>query len=90
MLSSLPGHDPEGRQLVTSHLAYFVGVGCDATLGAGGSVFFASGKPAANQTASNSPKTRPFDTASVHTKAWMVLDAYLRERAERTPRSSSR
>ena len=49
MLSSLPGCDPDVRRLVTTHLAYFAGVGCDSALGAGGSVFFASGKPAATE-----------------------------------------
>jgi len=49
LLSSLPEHDPDVRRLVTTHLAYFAGVGCDSALGAGGSVFFASGKPAASE-----------------------------------------
>jgi fatty-acyl-CoA synthase len=49
LLSSLSGHDPDLRRLVTTHLAYFAGVGCDTALGAGGSVFFASGKPAATE-----------------------------------------
>jgi acyl-coenzyme A synthetase/AMP-(fatty) acid ligase len=47
--AALPGHDPDLRRLVTTHLAYFAGVGCDTALGAGGSVFFASGKPAATE-----------------------------------------
>ena len=49
LLSSLPVHDGGVRRLVTTHLAYFAGVGCDSALGAGGSVFFTSGKPAATE-----------------------------------------
>jgi fatty-acyl-CoA synthase len=49
LLSALPEHDPDMRRLVTTHLAYFAGVGCDSALGASGSVFFASGKPTATE-----------------------------------------
>jgi fatty-acyl-CoA synthase len=49
LLSSLPERDTDMRRLVTTHLAYFAGVGCDIALGAGGSVYFASGKPAATE-----------------------------------------
>ncbi|MCW2626726.1 MAG: fatty-acyl-CoA synthase [Mycobacterium sp.] len=49
LLSAVPGHDPDMRRLVTTHLAYFAGAGCDSALGAGGSVFFAAGKPAATE-----------------------------------------
>jgi acyl-coenzyme A synthetase/AMP-(fatty) acid ligase len=49
LLSSLPERDVNMRRLVTTHLAYFAGVGCDIALGAGGSVYFASGRPAATE-----------------------------------------
>jgi non-ribosomal peptide synthetase component E (peptide arylation enzyme) len=49
MLSLLPEHDPAVRRLVTTNLAYFAGWGCDTTLGAGGSAFFAADKSPATQ-----------------------------------------